>query len=418
MNIREKLAILADSAKYDVSCASSGGGRRRLEGGVGNSHTSGICHSWSADGRCVSLLKILLSNVCVYDCAYCINRAGNDIPRASFTPREIADLTLGFYRRNYIEGLFLSSGILKSPADTTDRILETLSILRHEYRFCGYIHVKLMPNIDEEAISRVMALADRVSTNIELPSERSLRALAPQKSRQGIFLPLLHAKKIQTLPVKKTEKKPPVTMSTQMIVGASPESDFQILNLSESLYRQVLLKRVYYSAYIPVNNTANLPSAETKPPLLREHRLYQADWLLRFYGFNTHEIVNDTNPYLDTRFDPKTGWALRNLALFPVDPNLVDKEILLRIPGLGMRSVQKILRARRHHYLREETLKSMGISLKRARFFMHVNGRYLGKMTYNEDAIMRRLLQKQEKMHHQPGLFDALPDFSAITGEL
>ncbi len=421
----EKLEILSDSAKYDVSCASSGSERDAPSGGFGNAKKSGICHTWSSDGRCISLLKILMSNVCVYDCAYCVNRVTNDIRRATFSPQEIADLTINFYRRNYIEGLFLSSGIIKSPNHTMERMLEALRLLRDEHRFGGYIHLKLIPGSDEHYIREASVLADRVSANIELPSEGSLQALAPQKSKASVFTPLLsvknYASEIKNLPIIKSSPKPHIaSMSTQMIIGASPESDYEILRLSSNLYSKALLKRVYFSAYVPINSDKNLPVLAT-PPLLREHRLYQADWLMRFYGFGYDEIVSDALPNLDERFDPKTGWALRNLHLFPMDINRVDKEMLLRIPGVGVRSALKILKARRFKELREEDLKKLGVSLKRAKYFAALRGKYLGGTTLNEQNITNKLIiSEPKKRGRQSTIYDFLDNsFSlALSGEL
>lgn len=395
MDIYQKLEILADSAKYDVSCASSGSEREAPIGGFGSAKKSGICHTFSSDGRCISLLKILMTNVCIYDCAYCINRVSNDRPRAIFTPQEIVELTINFYRRNYIEGLFLSSGIIKSPNYTMEKMLEVLKILRNEHKFGGYIHLKLIPGCDEHYVKEASILADRVSANIELPSENSLKLLAPQKSKSDVFNPLLtvrsYQNEIKDLPTPKNSHKPYVaSMSTQLIIGASPESDYDILKLSSHLYKKALLKRVYYSAYVPVNNDKLLP-AISNPPLLREHRLYQADWLMRFYGFEFDEIVNKEKPFLDERFDPKVGWALNNLHLFPIEINSADKEMLLRVPGIGVRSVLKILRARKFKRLNEQDLKNLGVSLKRAKYFILINGKYLGDISINSDFIANKM---------------------------
>ncbi len=409
MRVEEKLTILSDSAKYDVSCSSSGSERTQNYGALGATHSSGVCHSFAADGRCISLLKILFTNHCIYDCAYCINRSSNDHQRAAFTPKEVADLTVNFYKRNYIEGLFLSSGIISSEDHTMGLIVKTLTILRHEYAFNGYIHVKLIPGAAKELILQASALADRVSSNIELPSSQSLELLAPDKSKSKVLQPLELAKAYS---LEKSNK--PIGMSTQLIVGASPESDLDILRLSSNLYERSMLKRVYYSAYIPVNTHKNLPALHVKPPLLREHRLYQADWLLRFYDFSYEEIVSDAHPFLDERFDPKLAWALRNLHHFPVEINRADKEQLLRIPGLGVRSVFKILRARRQKSLNFETLKSMKISLKRAQFFITAQGKTYRQFSY-ESIESRLLALPQERLHYQPTLFD---HFSSLSGEL
>lgn len=409
MRVEEKLTILSDSAKYDVSCSSSGSERTQNYGALGATHSSGVCHSFAADGRCISLLKILFTNYCIYDCAYCINRSSNNHQRAAFTPKEVADLTVNFYKRNYIEGLFLSSGIISSEDHTMGLIVKTLTILRHEYAFNGYIHVKLIPGAAKELILQASALADRVSSNIELPSSQSLALLAPDKSKSKVLQPLELAKAYS---LEKSNK--PIGMSTQLIVGASPESDLDILRLSSNLYERSMLKRVYYSAYIPVNTHKNLPALHVKPPLLREHRLYQADWLLRFYDFSYDEIVSDAHPFLDERFDPKLAWALRNLHHFPVEINRADKEQLLRIPGLGVRSVFKILRARRQKSLNFETLKSMKISLKRAQFFITAQGKTYRQFNY-ESIESRLLALPQERLHYQPTLFD---HFSSLSGEL
>ncbi|MBD3825031.1 MAG: putative DNA modification/repair radical SAM protein, partial [Epsilonproteobacteria bacterium] len=341
-DIYAKMQILADSAKYDVSCSSSGSDSNYKTGELGATHNSGICHTFSADGRCISLLKVLLTNHCIYDCAYCINRASNDTPRAAFSPRELADITINFYKRNYIEGLFLSSGIIGNENHTMELILNVLQILRFEYKFNGYIHVKLIPGSDAGLIEQVVKLASRVSSNIELPSDASLKLLAPNKTKESVLQPLKLARDIS---LERTNK--PIGMSTQLIVGATPESDYEILRLSSTLYDKALLKRVYYSAYIPVNEHKNLPAIIDKPPLLREHRLYQADWLLRFYGFGYDELLNPHMPNLDEELDPKTLWALNNLHLFPIEINRASREELIRIPGIGVRSAHKIIQARR-----------------------------------------------------------------------
>jgi putative DNA modification/repair radical SAM protein len=394
MDVMNKLAILADAAKYDVSCSSSGSKRANQPGGVGNAYSAGICHTWTDDGRCVSLLKMLLSNDCVYDCAYCINRRSNDRPRATFTPQEVADLTINFYRRNYIEGLFLSSGIRRNPDDTMADLIRSVAILRNEHRFNGYIHAKAIPGSSPELIERLGQLVDRMSVNIELPTERSLELLAPQKTKEAIFKPMrfisgrieeraggkrLEAKRSSrgTL-APRTPQFVPAGQTTQLIIGATPETDFGILRLSEGLYGKFGLKRVYYSAYIPVNAGRNLPALITAPPLLREHRLYQADWLLRFYGFESGEILDEDSPSLDESLDPKTSWALRNMHLFPVDVNEADYEQILRIPGIGVKSAKRIVAARRVRRLRHENLKRLGVVMKRATHFLTCDGRSEG----------------------------------------
>jgi len=405
------MQILSDSAKYDVSCSSSGSESNYKTGELGATHSSGICHTFTADGRCVSLLKVLLTNYCLYDCAYCINRVSNDIPRAAFSPRELADLTINFYKHNYIEGLFLSSGIIESEDHTTELMLRVLKILRHEYRFNGYIHVKLIPGASAGLIEQVTQLASRVSSNIELPSNSSLALLAPNKTKEKILQPLKVARDIS---LERTNK--PIAMSTQLIVGASPESDFDILKLSSVLYDKALLKRVYYSAYIPVNDAKNLPAIITAPPLLREHRLYQADWLLRFYGFSYDEIVSAEKPDLDEAIDPKTQWALRNLHYFPIEINRASKEELIRIPGIGVRSAFKIIKARRFKRLKLEDLVALKISIKRAKYFILCDGVFERGLPQYEEQIYKELTapKREDAKKNAPNLFD----LSGITGEL
>ncbi len=409
-DIYEKMEILADSAKYDVSCSSSGSDNNYKTGQIGATHKSGICHTFTADGRCVSLLKVLLTNYCIYDCAYCINRKSNEIKRAAFAPRELADITINFYKRNYIEGLFLSSGIIDSEDHTMNLLLRTLKILRHEYKFNGYIHVKLIPGSDEKLIEQVVALANRVSSNIELPSDNSLKLLAPNKTKEMVLQPLKLARDIS---LEKDTK--PIGMSTQLIVGATPESDRDILKLSSTLYDKALLKRVYYSAYIPVNDDKNLPSIINKPPLLREHRLYQADWLLRFYQFSWDEIVNDETPNLDEELDPKSFWALNNLQYFPMEINKVSLDELIRIPGIGVRGAYKILRARRYKSLDFDDLIKLKISLKRAKYFITCKGKYQKEIPFYQENIKLALIKPTKKII-QPSLFDI--EYSAITGEI
>ena len=374
MDTINKLSILADAAKYDVSCSSSGSSRA--------AHKTGICHTWTDDGRCVSLLKILLSNDCIYDCAYCVNRRGNDRPRATFSPGEIADLTINFYRRNYIEGLFLSSGVLRSPDDTMINLIRAVAILRKEHRFNGYIHVKAIPGASACLIEQLGLLADRMSVNIELPTERSLGVLAPQKTRDSIFTPMRfinnrinEAKETRPRRRLGVPRFVPAGQTTQLIIGATPETDLSILRLAEGLYGKLGLKRVYYSAYMAVNEGRSLPALVTAPPLLREHRLYQADWLLRYYGFSTLEILDEHTPSLDEAMDPKAAWALRNLSLFPIDVNKADYEQILRIPGIGVKSAKRIVVARRARRLRHEDLKKLGVVMKRATHFLTCDGR-------------------------------------------
>ena len=376
MDLAEKLEILADSAKYDVACTSSGVDRPGRHGALGSSAAAGICHAFTADGRCVSLLKVLYSNVCSYDCSYCVNRRSNDRPRATFTPRELAELTIGFYRRNYIEGLFLSSAVLGTPDRTMELMIEALRILREEYHFNGYIHAKTIPGADPMLVEKIGRLADRLSVNIELPSETSLTTLAPDKKKTAILRPMGQIA-VQSAQSKKEMvlyrgAKPfaPAGQSTQMIIGATPETDRHIMDLTEGLYRKYSLKRVFYSAYLPVVEDRRLPALHTAPPLLREHRLYQADWLLRFYQFKVDEIVNDAYPDLDLEVDPKLGWALRHPEQFPVDINKADYEMLLRIPGIGVKSAKLIVVSRRYSRLGTGQLKKMGVVMKKAQYFI------------------------------------------------
>lgn len=441
MEIMEKLGILADSAKYDVACTSSGVDRSGDGRGIGNSISAGICHSFSADGRCISLLKVLFTNECIYDCKYCINRRSNDVVRASFTPDELCELTMQFYRRNYIEGLFLSSGILYSPTFTMELIYQTLYKLRHEHCFQGYIHVKAIPGADPMLIQQVGMLADRMSVNLELPTTESLQRLAPNKHRKNILAPM---RQIQTgITENKNElalyrhapRFVPAGQSTQMIVGATQESDYQIMLVAQSLYDKFALKRVFYSAFVNINEDKELPALPGGPPLLREHRLYQADWLLRFYGFRTEELLNEQNPNFNVLLDPKCNWALRHLELFPVEINRADYHMILRIPGIGVRSAQKIVRARRSRSLNFEDLKKLGIVLKRALYFITCNGKMMYNTKIDEDYITRNLLNVKERLpvdvgeasYRQLSLFDdmnfeappTLPDMrAAVTGQL
>ena len=408
-DIYSKMQILSDSAKYDVSCSSSGSDNNYKTGELGATNNSGICHTFTADGRCVSLLKVLLTNFCIYDCAYCINRQSNDIERAAFAPRELADITINFYKRNYIEGLFLSSGIIHNEDHTMELILRTLRILRYEYKFNGYIHVKLIPGSDALLIEEVVKLASRVSSNIELPSDASLKLLAPNKTKEKVLQPLKLARDISL-----ERSKKPIGMSTQLIVGASPESDRDILKLSSVLYDKALLKRVYYSAYIPVNDDKQLPSIINKPPLLREHRLYQADWLIRFYGFEYNEILTELTPNLDEELDPKTFWALKNMQLFPIEINKASKEELIRIPGIGVRSAYKIIKARRFKRLKLEDLKALRVSIKRAKYFILCDGHFQKDIPFYEEHIKQALIMSPKQKVQQANLFDV----SGITGEL
>lgn len=421
MDMFEKLKILGESAKYDSSCTSSGVDRRGGNSdGIGSAASCGLCHSFAADGRCVSLLKILMTNYCLYDCKYCINRRSNDVPRARFSPDEIADLTINFYRRNYIEGLFLSSGIIQSPDYTCEQMIEALSILRNQYKFYGYIHAKTIPGADPELINRLGTLADRISVNIELPSQKSLNTLAPDKSKSSILLPMGHiTNKIkensyEIVKYKAAPKFAPAGQSTQMIIGATPDTDFQILRLSEAMYGKYRLKRVFYSAYIPVGDQKLLPPAGTKPPLLREHRLYQADWLLRFYGFKAEEILDEQHQEFNPLLDPKCNWALHHPECFPVEINKAPYEILLRVPGIGVKSAQKIVTARRQAKLDYADLRKLGVVLKRANYFILCLGKRAEGLIVTETGIMRQLMSASTvKDLEQKGGFEQLSFFES-----
>ena len=416
MELMDKLEILADAAKYDAACTSSGLDRAGRPGTIGSTTLAGCCHSFSADGRCISLLKVLMTNVCAYDCQYCVNRRSNDLPRAAFTPRELCELTMGFYRRNYIEGLFLSSAVLVSPDYTTERMIEALRLLREEYRFGGYIHAKAIPGADPQLTYRLGLLADRMSVNIELPSAGSLALLAPDKKKENILTPMGQIR--DGISLASRERKlcrhaprfAPAGQSTQMIVGATPESDRQILTLTQGLYDKYHLKRVFYSAYMPVSNSPLLPAPQNfQPPLLREHRLYQADWLLRFYHFRAEELLDEEAPNLDPRLDPKCTWALRHLEFFPVEVNRADYEALLRVPGIGVKSARRILTARRVGPLTFEGLKRLGVVLKRAQYFLTCSGRPLTGLRVREDGLLRHLAAldaPREPVMEQLSLFD------------
>lgn len=412
MDIFEKLKILSDAAKYDVSCSSSGSDRTNTNTGIGNASISGICHSWGEDGRCISLLKVLMTNICIYDCSYCINRKSNDIKRAAFTVDELVGLTINFYKRNYIEGLFLSSGVIKNPDFTMEMIYNIVKKLRIEHNFNGYIHAKAIPGASKELIRKTGLYVDRMSINIELPSEESLKILAPQKTKESIIKPMKYIgeERNYTITEKKKNKKTPDFVpaghTTQLIIGASPESDYNILKLTENMYKKLELKRVYYSAYNPVNSDKNLPALlNYKVPLLREHRLYQADWLLRFYKFNADEILDENEPFLDENFDPKTTWALRNLKFFPVEINRADYEMILRVPGIGVKSALRILSARKSAFLNFESLKKIGVILKRAKYFITCNGVMYEKIKLEKEYIQEKLLIPKPKSN-QLKLFD------------
>lgn len=399
MDVMEKLTILTDAAKYDAACTSSGASRGSRAGYIGNTSSSvaGCCHTFSADGRCVTLLKVLMTNCCVYDCKYCVNRCSNDTRRAAFTPEELADLTIQFYRRNYIEGLFLSSGVMVSPDYTTERMIRCLELLRHHYRFNGYIHAKTIPGTDPDLVQRLGLLADRLSVNIELPSEQGLQTLAPNKTRKAIFRPMglitstLRENKEELVKYRHTPRFAPAGQSTQMIIGATPDSDRHILSLTQALYDKYRLKRVFYSAYVPVVENTLLPSLDTKPPLLREHRLYQADWLLRFYGFRAEELLDEDDPNFNPLVDPKCSWALKHPAFFPVEINTASREELLRVPGIGTVSTRRILYARRARKLEHEDLRKLGVVMKRAQYFITCKGRILDGVCRRPDSILRNL---------------------------
>lgn len=404
LSLYQKLNILSDAAKYDVACTSSGVDRKGSGKGMGNCTAAGICHSFSADGRCISLLKILFTNECVFDCKYCINRASNDVERTSFTPDEVCTLTMEFYRRNYIEGLFLSSGILKNPAYTMELLYQTLYKLRNECHFEGYIHVKAIPGAPQELIERTGYLADRMSVNLELPTAESLRKLAPHKTRKRILEPMRQVQltrkenKHDLIVYQNAKQFVPAGQSTQMIIGATPENDFQILSVAESLYQKFELKRVFYSAFVQVNEDAMLPSLPGGPPLLREHRLYQADWLLRFYGFAAGELLDENHPNFNVFLDPKCDWALSHLEQFPVEVNSADYYTLLRVPGIGPKSAQRIVRARRTGKLDYTSLRKAGVVLKRAVYFITCSGRQMYPLKLEENFILRNLLQSRERV--------------------
>ena len=421
MDVMDKLTILTDAAKYDAACTSSGLDRQARQGRMGSTMAAGCCHTFSADGRCVTLLKVLMTNVCAYDCQYCVNRRSNDVPRTSFTPRELADLTIQFYRRNYIEGLFLSSAVLVNPDYTTERMIEALRVLREEYHFGGYIHAKAIPGADPLLTRRLGMLADRLSINIELPSEQSLALLAPDKKKTNILKPMaqirdgITASKNELMQFRHAPRFAPAGQSTQMIIGATPESDRQILMLTQGLYDKYRLKRVFYSAYMPVSDSKLLPApVDFKPPLLREHRLYQADWLLRFYNFRAEEILDESQPDFDPRVDPKCSWALRHMEQFPVEVSTADYEMLLRIPGVGVTSARRILTARRAAPLSFETLKKIGVVLKRAQYFITCGGKMLPGLRVREDHVLGHLAALE-----QPVLMAAMPEqLSLFDGEV
>ena len=407
MELIDKLTILSDAAKYDAACTSSGVDRKG-NGGLGNAQACGICHSFSADGRCISLLKVLQSNACSYDCSYCVNRVSNDTPRASFSPKELAELTIGFYRRNYIEGLFLSSAVTGSPDATCERMIKTLELLRIEHRFGGYIHAKAIPGADSALIERMGLLCDRMSVNIELPSQQSLQLLAPDKSRAAILRPMgqislrVQESSADLVRYRHAPRFAPAGQSTQMIIGATPDSDFQIMRLSEGLYRKYGLKRVFYSAYMPVAENPLLPSPDTRPPLMREHRLYQADWLLRYYGFSAGELLDEKAPNLNLYVDPKCGWALAHMEYFPIEINTASYEQLLRVPGIGVRSARRVLQARRTGRITFEGAKKIGVVLKRAQYFLTFSGKMAPNLRISPGTVLRALMgDKQSSLFEE-----------------
>ena len=421
MDLLEKLTILSDAAKYDAACTSSGVRWKFQPGKIGNTSSSiaGCCHSFSADGRCVTLLKVLMTNSCVYDCKYCVNRRSNDTRRAAFTPRELAELTIGFYRRNYIEGLFLSSGVLRNADYTTEQMICALRILRQEYGFNGYIHAKAIPGTSPELVQQLGLLADRMSVNIELPSQQGLQTLAPDKTREAILRPMslirdkVFESKQELVKYKHAPSFAPAGQSTQLIVGATKDTDRHILHLTEALYQRYRLKRVFYSAYVPVVENSLLPALDTKPPLLREHRLYQADWLLRFYGFQASELLDEAHPDFNPQLDPKCSWAVEHLEQFPVEVMRADYETLLRVPGIGPTSAKRIVSARRTAHLRFEDLKKLGVVVKRAQYFVLCDGHAAPGLRFSPativqqlEAVERGLLPSGEMQ--QLSLFDAV----------
>lgn len=419
-SIMDKLGVLTDAAKYDVACTSSGVDRKGDGRGIGNAVAAGLCHSFAADGRCISLLKILMTNECIYDCKYCINRSSNDVVREVFTPEEICELTIEFYRRNYIEGLFLSSGILHSPDITMELIYRTLYLLRRGHNFQGYIHVKAIPGASQELIYKTGLLADRMSINLELPTAKGLQKLAPNKHRKNILLPMrmvqngIAQNKNEVIQYRNAPRFVPAGQSTQMIIGATPESDYQIMSVAQNLYQKFDLKRVFYSAFVHVNEDKALPALPGGPPLLREHRLYQADWLLRYYGFQAEELLSEEKPNFNVLLDPKCDWALRHLEQFPVEINRADYRMILRVPGIGVKSAQRIVKARRNGNLSFEDLKKIGVVLKRALYFITCNGQMMYRTKIEEDYITRNLLSLHEKLpvpvdgmtYRQMSLFD------------
>ena len=411
-SIEEKLRILSDAAKYDVSCSSSGSSRKNTNNGLGNAAINGICHSWSADGRCISLLKILMTNYCIYDCKYCINRKDNDIERAILSPDEIVKLTINFYRRNYIEGLFLSSGIIKSADYTMELMIAVAKKLRLEEKFNGYIHMKVIPGASRQLINEIGLYVDRVSVNIEFAENNALKLLAPDKKATDIStsMGLIRKNMLENIEDKKIFKSTPsfipAGQTTKMIIGASGESDYAILSRSENLYKNFDLKRVYYSGYVPINKSGILVSTEQAVPMIREHRLYQADWLLRFYEFKADEILDEKDPFVDPLLDPKTNWAIKNPHFFPIEINKATYKELLKVPGIGVTSAKRIVMTRKYSTIRYEHLKKLGIVIKRAKYFITVNGEFLGFKKENPELIRNALMEKEKMLVEQLKLFN------------
>ncbi len=432
MDIFAKLEILTDAAKYDVACTSSGVDRPAQKGKLGSTVKAGICHSFAADGRCISLLKVLMSNDCAYDCTYCVNRRGNESPRATFTPQELCELTMQFYRRNYIEGLFLSSAVVKNPDYTCELMLAAVKMLRERWGFWGYVHIKAIPGASPRLTEQLGLYADRMSVNIELPSQQSLKRLAPQKSKEKILTPMRQIRdgiaqnSREIVKYKAAPRFVPAGQSTQMIIGASPESDRQILLLTEGLYKKYSLKRVFFSAYMPVVADRALPALNTPPPLLREHRLYQADWLLRFYGFQAGEILDDQNPDFNPLLDPKCNWAVNHMEHFPLEVNTAPYEMLLRVPGIGVKSAMRIRTARRQCRLDFDGLKKLGVVLKRARYFILCGGKSISPLPMDSPAVIagaisdRGLGQRKADPPEQLSLFAPSKEdgVKCLTGQI
>lgn len=423
MDLLKKLEILTDAAKYDVACTSSGVDRPGQPGKLGNAVKAGICHSFAADGRCISLLKVLMSNDCAYDCAYCVNRHSQDAVRTTFTPEELVTLTIQFYRRNYIEGLFLSSAVVKNADYTCELMLQTLKLLRERENFWGYVHVKAIPGASPRLTEQLGFYADRMSVNIELPSQKSLNLLAPQKSKEKILAPMgqirdgIRENSTDLVKYKAAPKFVPAGQSTQMIIGATPESDRQILTLTEGLYRKYSLKRVFFSAYLPMVSDRNLPAKSTPPPLLREHRLYQADWLLRFYGFKADEILDDAHPDFNPVLDPKCNWAVNHMEQFPVEINRAPYEMLLRVPGIGVKSAMRIRSARRYAKLDFDALKKLGVVLKRARFFIVCNGKSISPLPTDHPAVIAGAISERGFSAREKNGPEQLSFFSPLSGD-